>query len=72
MYIYSKIKYICDKCFSLHGCECVCLNLLQPLTEKKIVIATKYKHPREKVDKFIEDYSQCFEQLFNGILLYFR
>ena len=65
MYIHSKIKYIRNKRFSLHGWECLLLNLFQPLTEKKIVIVTMYRHPGSKVDKFIENYSQCLEQLFN-------
>ena len=59
MDIYSRIKYIRDKRFSLHGCECLWLNLNQALTEKKIEIATIYRHPGAKVDKFIEDQSQC-------------
>ena len=65
VYIHSRIRYIRDKRFSLHGCECIWLNLFQPLTEKKLAIATIYRHPGVKVDKSLEDYSHCLEQLFN-------
>ena len=46
----------------MHGSECLWLNLFQSFTEKKLVIATIYRHPGAKVDKFFEDYSQCLEQ----------
>ena len=32
MYIHRTIKYIRDKRFSLHDCECLWLNLFHPLT----------------------------------------
>ena len=65
MYIHSRIKYIRHNRFSLHGCECLWLNLFQPLTEKKTVIATICRHPGAKFDKFVKDYSQCVEQLLD-------
>ena len=30
---------------------------------KKYFVSTIYRHPGYKIDKFIDDYSQCLEQL---------
>ena len=64
MYIHGRTKYIRDKQFCLHLCKCLWLNLFQPLSKKKKVIATIHKHSEAKIDKFIKDYSQCLEQTF--------
>jgi len=65
MYVRNRIKFNQETSFTMHGSECLWLNLIEPHTERDIVLGSIYRHPGEKVDKFIEDYSTCLEQLTN-------
>ena len=63
MYVQNKLRFKEEKQFQLFGCESLWLNLWDSQTGKKYFVSTIYRHPGYKIDKFIDDYSQCLEQL---------
>ena len=63
MYVQNKLKFKEEKQLQLFGCESLWLNLWDSQTRKKYFVSTIYRHSGYKIDKFIDDYSQCLEQL---------
>ena len=63
MYIRKDLKITQKQKIHLHGCESLWLTLNQPNTNKKLTIATIYRHPSQATDKFVEDFSNCLEKL---------
>ena len=63
MYVRNNLKITQEQNIHLHGCESLWLTLYQPNTNKKLTIATIYRHPSQATDKFVEDFSNCLEKL---------
>ena len=63
MYVRKDLKITQEQNIHLHGCESLWLTLYQPNTNKKLTIATIYRHPSQATDKFVEDFSNCLEKL---------
>ena len=63
MYVRNDLKITQEQNIHLHGCESLWLTLYQPNTNKKLTIATIYRHPSQATDKFVEDFSNCLEKL---------
>ena len=63
MYVRKDLKITQEQNIHLHGCESLWLTLYQPSTNKKLTIATIYRHPIQATDKFVEDFLNCLEKL---------
>ena len=63
MYVRNDLKITQEQNIHLNGCESLWLTLYQPNTNKKLTIATIYRHPSQATDKFVEDFSNCLEKL---------
>ena len=63
MFVQNKLKFKEEKQFQLFGCDSLWLKLWDSQIEKKNLFITIYRHSGYKIDKFIDDYSQCLEQL---------
>ena len=63
MYVRKNLKITQEQIIHLHGCESLWLALYQPNTNKKLTIATIYRHPSQATDKFVENLSNCLETL---------
>ena len=63
MYVRKDLKITQEQNIHLHGCESLWLTLFLPNTNKKLTIATIYRHPSQATDKFVKGFSNCLQKL---------
>ena len=62
-FVISLCNSIADESSTLINDLNLLTTLYQPNTNKKLTIATIYRHPSQATDKFVEDFLNCLEKL---------
>ena len=55
---FSQVQY-----FDFCGSEAIWIKLRLSKNNKSLLIGTVYRHPKENMNEFIEDFSECLEKL---------
>ena len=62
-YVCSELIFFQIDAFGLTGSESIWLKIWKNDSTKALVIASIYTHPREDINQFISDFSNCLEKL---------
>ena len=63
VYINVQIKFSQVQYFDFCGSETIWIKLRLSKNNKSLLIGTIYRHPKENMNNFIEDFSECLEKL---------
>ena len=63
VYTNVRLRFAQMKSFLIHGSETIWLKVRHQESTKTFVIGTVYRHPKENVNQFVEDFSACLEKL---------
>ena len=63
VYTNVRLRFAQMKSFLIHGSESIWLKVRHQESTKTLVIGTVYRHPKENVNRFVEDFSECLEKL---------